>query len=147
MDKKVEKLDVLELLRQMRESELEAASGRLARQQQVCQRYSNTINKLTSLSAQGQRPESGEATLSEPIRFEAGIQCIIDWLKQEQPLAQIREEALAQEWVEQACREKSLSLILERQRAAQRQCREQWEQQRSDRQLTEIRLSRGRNGR
>lgn len=143
MDKNV---GVLELLRQMRERELEAATGRLAQQQQLCQRYASNINALTNLSASSSTQESDAAQLHNQARFKASIQRVIEWQKQEQALAKIREEALQQELVEQACREKSLSLILERQRAAQQQYRQQWEQKQTDDQAMQSWLRGRRNG-
>ncbi|WP_158784512.1 flagellar export protein FliJ [Pantoea sp. BAV 3049] len=147
MDKYVRTTSVLERLRQMRERELEEATGRLAQQKILCQRYASNIAALTGLSNGEISPGCDAVQLSNQARFRANIQRVIDWQKQEQALAEIRQQTLQQELVNEACREKSLSVVLDQQRAALQQQREQAEQKQTDSQAMQswMRIHRSEN--
>lgn len=78
--------------------------------------------------------------LSHQARFRANIQRVIDWQKQEQALAESRRQTLQQELVNEACREKSLSVVLDQQRAALQHQRQLAEQNQTDSQTMQSRM-------
>ncbi|MGE9550272.1 flagellar export protein FliJ [Erwinia amylovora] len=140
MDKNVRTTSVLERLRQMRERELEEVTGRLAQQKILCQRYASNIEALTGLSNRELPSGCDAVQLSHQARFRANIQRVIDWQKQEQALAESRRQTLQQELVNEACREKSLSVVLDQQRAALQHQRQLVEQNQTDSQIMQSRM-------
>lgn len=140
MDKNVRTTSVLERLRQMRERELEEVTGRLAQQKILCQRYASNIEALTGLSNRELPSGCDAVQLSHQARFRANIQRVIDWQKQEQALAESRRQTLQQELVNEACREKSLSVVLDQQRAALQHQRQLAEQNQTDSQIMQSRM-------
>ncbi|MGB8928135.1 MAG: flagellar export protein FliJ [Pantoea agglomerans] len=132
MNRTAATIKVLDQLRQMRERAKDEAQGKLSQQQQLCQRYSNNINALTALSHGVEQLSSGVTQMSNQARFKANIQRVIDWQKQEQALATMTQEALQLELVEQACREKILSIVMTQQQADLQQHQQRKEQQQTD---------------
>lgn len=125
-------LGILEQLRQLRERKRDEITGKLSQQKQLCKNYDNNINILTSLSDSSAMTITLSAQMSNQANFKANIQRVIDWQKQEHALAIIKQRGLQQEWVEQACREKTLSIVLERQQAELKLARQQQEQKQMD---------------
>ncbi|WP_034943395.1 flagellar export protein FliJ [Erwinia oleae] len=142
MQKDVRTLGVLEQLRQMRERALDEAAGRLSQQKILCQRYSQNIHALTRLSDGSSRPTCDALQMSNQAKFKATVQRVIDWQKQEQALAMIEQESLQRAVVEEACRERTLNIVLERQRAALRQVLQKQEQKQTDAQAMQSWLRR-----
>ncbi|MFS2221047.1 flagellar FliJ family protein [Pantoea sp. B65] len=122
----------LEQLRLLRERAVSETSGKLVQQQQLCQRYHNNIDALNSLSS-GDAIASQDATQMHNLaRYKANIQRVIDWQKQEHALAQIEQQQLQQDLILQACREKTVEVVLQQQQAALLRARNGQEQKITD---------------
>ncbi|QKJ85614.1 flagellar export protein FliJ [Paramixta manurensis] len=125
-------INVLERLRQMREREVNELTGQLARQRQLCQRYHNNITALNNLCHQGLPEQEGAVQLMNQSRYKTNIQRVIAWQEQEQALADLKAQRLRQDLTQQACREKTVDVVLQQQREALARARAGREQKATD---------------
>lgn len=112
----IETIKTLKLLKQMREREVSALTGELSQQKQLCQRYQNNIDALTSLNGGPEFESTPSAVLmTNQSSYKSHIQRLIDWQKQEFVLADKEAKGLQVELVKEACREKIVELVLDEQ--------------------------------
>lgn len=124
-------LRTLEQLREMRERAVEDLSSQLAQQKQLTLRYGKNIAALGALSPAAGAPESASQLMNQ-ARYKANIQRVIDWQKQEQALAQIRQQQLQQALVAKACEEKRVALLLQQQQHLMKLARDGQQQKQTD---------------
>jgi flagellar export protein FliJ len=130
MKKMITTLEQLHLLRHRAVKDL---SGKLASQQQLCQRLERNIHALSGLvNNAAPQQESSPAMLNNQSGYKRNIQRVIDWQKQEQALAGVEAQKLQGHLLAESRREKSLELVLEVRRTALRQQQEQREQKVTD---------------
>lgn len=123
----------VEQLRQLRQRAVDDLTGKLGTQKQLCQRYERNITALTDLCENAPTGTGSTATLMcNQSGYKSHIQRVINWQKQEQALADIKSKALQQELIQEACREKTLDVVLHEQRALQAQERDRREQKNTD---------------
>lgn len=133
MPKKMKKnINVLQQLKLLRERAMNETSGKLAQQQLLCQRYRTNIAALHSLSSGGVLKTVDATQMHNLARYKANIQRVIDWQKQEQALAQVQQQTLQQQLIQQARSEKTVEVVLQQQQAALLQARNLREQQVTD---------------
>jgi len=126
-------IDTLQRLRQIRRQGVDQLTSRLASQKQLCQRYETnikTLNLLTqkiSLNPQLTSPEA----LRNKVSYKKNIRRVIDWQTQEQAMAAIKAKSLQRELVAEACKEKTLSLVVEEKQ-------DFWRQEQDTRQQKEL---------
>ncbi|WP_408068320.1 flagellar export protein FliJ [Yersinia pekkanenii] len=125
-------LQQLQQLQQLRQQALNQATSRLAQQKQLCQRYQNNISALTSLTHFSLTAAAGAVLITNSASYKRHIQRVIDWQKQEQVLAGIEAGKLQIELQQQACREKTVAVVL-----AQQQQLWQLEQGRCEQKVTD----------
>lgn len=130
--KSVNTLRVLEQLRQMRERSVNELTAQVARQKQLCQRYLNNINSLNALCHDAPVQTQGALERMNQTHYKANIQRVIAWQEQEQALAEMRARELQADLTEQACREKTVDLVLAQQREALAKARGAQEQKNTD---------------
>lgn len=130
--KPVNTIGVLEQLRQMRERTVNELTGQLARQKQLCQRYMNNINSLNALCHVGLLQNQGAVQRMNQTHYKANIQRVIAWQEQEQALADMRARELQADLTVEACREKTVDLVLLQQREALAKARGAQEQKNTD---------------
>ncbi|HHH1692247.1 TPA: flagellar export protein FliJ [Yersinia enterocolitica] len=112
-------MNTLQQLQQLRQRALDQATSQLAQQKQLCQRYQNNINALSSLTHFALMPVVGAALMTNSASYKRNIQRVIDWQKQEQVLANIEAGKLQTHLQQQACREKIVAVVLEQQQQHQ----------------------------
>lgn len=123
----------MEQLRQLRQRAVDDLTGQLGTQKQLCQRYERNINALTDLCENAPNVTGATATLmTNQSGYKSHIQRVINWQKQEQALADIESNALQQALIEEACREKTLEVVLHQQQALQARETERREQKNTD---------------
>ncbi|AKP33116.1 flagellar export protein FliJ [Yersinia aleksiciae] len=111
----------LQRLQQLRQRALNQTTSQLAQQKQLCQRYQNNINALTSLThfsfavRAGACPTIGAFQMTNSAHYKRHIQRVIDWQKQEQTLADMEAGKLQVQLQQQACREKIVAVVVEQQ--------------------------------
>lgn len=125
-------ITVLEQLRQMRERTVNELTGQLSQQKQLCQRYLSNINALNALCHEGVTDHHSPAQRMNQTHYKANIQRVIAWQEQEQALADIKARELQQDLTVQACREKTVDLVLQQQRDALAKARAGQEQKTTD---------------
>ncbi len=126
-------IKTLEQLRQMRARGVSELTGKLAQQKQLCQRYERNIETLTTLSEGGLEQNIPSAIqMSNHSSYKRSIQKVIDWQKQEHALANKTAESLQQNLVKEACREKTVDLVL-----SERKNKMQLEESRKDQRTTD----------
>lgn len=109
----------LQRLKQIRERAVSQLTTELARQKQLCQRYQNNIRALTTLNDESSANISANPVLmSNSSNYKSHIQKVIDWQKQEYALADKTAQTMQKDLVKQACREKTVDLVLQDQQAA-----------------------------
>ncbi|ADZ43783.1 TPA: flagellar export protein FliJ [Yersinia enterocolitica] len=124
--------NTLQRLQQLRQRALDQATSQLAQQKQLCQRYQNNINALSSLTHFALMPAAGAALMTNSAGYKRNIQRVIDWQKQEQELANIEAGKLQTHLQQQACREKIVSVVLAQQQQQYQRDQEQREQKTTD---------------
>ncbi|MGL4860778.1 MAG: flagellar export protein FliJ [Enterobacteriaceae bacterium] len=106
-------IKTLEQLQQMRARSVSSLVGKLAQQQQLCQRYENNIQALTDL-----KESSRQFTAPSPVQlhnhasYNRVIQKVIDWQKQEQALANQQAQSLQRNLLQEARKEKTVEQVL-----------------------------------
>ncbi|MES0267872.1 flagellar export protein FliJ [Citrobacter sedlakii] len=115
MSKLISTLEQLHLLRHRAVNDL---AGKLASQNQLCQRFEKNIAGLTSL-ATGMSAAQGDnaAMMFNQSKYKHNIQRVIDWQKQEQALARLEAQQIQGRLLTASRREKSLELVLDAKRA------------------------------
>ncbi|CNC48716.1 flagellar export protein FliJ [Yersinia frederiksenii] len=131
-------INTLRQLQQLRQQALDQASSQLAQQKLLCQRYQSNINALTSLSDLSLTatpvltPKVAALQMANNAHYKRHIQRVIDWQKQEQVLANIEAGKLQLQLQQQACREKTVAVVLEQQQELH-----QWELSRAEQKMTD----------
>ncbi|CFQ54165.1 flagellar export protein FliJ [Yersinia frederiksenii] len=114
-------INTLRQLQQLRQQALNQASSQLVQQKQLCQRYQSNINALISLADLSLTatpvlaPKVAALQMANNAHYKRHIQRVIDWQKQEQVLANIEASKLQLQLQQQACREKTVAVVLEQQ--------------------------------
>ena len=107
-------ISTLEQLHLMRTRAVDDLSLKLASQKQVCQRFENNIDALTSLASGLAAQTADNAVLMiNQSKYKQNIQRVINWQKQEQALASLEEKKIQCNLLAEAKREKSLELVLD----------------------------------
>jgi flagellar export protein FliJ len=128
----------LQQLQQLRQRALSQAISQLAQQKQLCQRYQNNIDALTALTdfsltpVIGTAPQSGALQMANSAHYKRYIQRVIDWQKQEQTLADIEASKLQVQLQQQACREKTVAVVLDQQQQRLQIAQGRYEQKATD---------------
>lgn len=113
-----ETIKTLQRLKQMRRRAVSQLTTELAKQKQLCNRYEQNIQALTSLNNESATKGHTNAILmSNGSNYKSHIQKIIDWQKQEYVLADKTAQTMQQDLVKQACREKTVDLVLQEQQS------------------------------
>lgn len=115
MSKLISTLEQLHLLRHRAVNDL---AGKLASQNQLCQRFEKNIAGLTSLATGISAAQGGNAAMMfNQSKYKHNIQRVIDWQKQEQALARLEAQQIQGRLLTASRREKSLELVLDAKRA------------------------------
>lgn len=111
-------IKTLQLLKQMRNRSVSELTGQLSQQKQLCQRYQNNIDALTSLN-EGSQIQSGDtaALMHNQSHYKTHLRHLINWQQQEFAMADKQAQTLQTNLVKEACREKTVELVLEDQQA------------------------------
>jgi len=130
MSKLIHTLEQLHLLRHRAVKDL---SGKLAAQQQLCQRLEKNIHALSNLVNHSAPEIQGNATmLNNQSVYKRNIQRVIDWQRQEQALASVEAQKLQGNLLAESRREKSLELVLDVRRQDRSLAQERREQKVTD---------------
>lgn len=128
-----ETIATLQRLKQMRQRAVAQLTTELARQKQLCQRYQQNIQALTSLNSESIVSSGTNAILmGNSSSYKSHIQKVIDWQKQEHALADKTAQGMQQDLVKQACREKTVDLVLQDNLSTQRLERDRRQQKVTD---------------
>lgn len=111
-------IETLKLLKQMRGRAVSELTGQLSQQKQLCQRYQNNIDALTSLSDDTQMTPAGSpALMNNQSHYKDHLRHLIQWQKQEFAMADKQAQNLQKDLVKEACREKTVELVLDEQQS------------------------------
>lgn len=112
----IQTIKTLQMLKQMRERGVSELTGQLSQQKQLCQRYQRNIDALTTLCDEtGRQKEPSAALMINQSSYKSHIQRVIDWQKQEFSLADKQAQNIQSDLVKEACREKTVELVLNEQ--------------------------------
>jgi flagellar export protein FliJ len=109
-------IKTLQQLKQIRQQAVSQLTTELAKQKQLCSRYQQNIQALTLLNNESKVNGAPNATLlSNCSSYKNHLQRVIDWQKQEHALADKTAQTMQSHLVQEACREKTVELVLDEQ--------------------------------
>ncbi|AKJ41376.1 flagellar export protein FliJ [Pragia fontium] len=111
-------IKTLQLLKQLRSRAVSELTGQLSQQKQLCQRYQNNIDALTSLNDDTQvKPGDSPILMNNQSHYKNHLRYLINWQQQEFAMADNQAKVLQENLVKEACREKTVELVLDEQKS------------------------------